>query len=158
LPQYGGFCPIFPAFRPLCTRMAYYTSLVSLRSAVFSVVASAAIAAVSSCSTLHESDLGANRGYNEFGASGYKPSFAGTKGKAAAAAASAKPLAKSSKRQAQYSPMVERTGTGVRVVQDFTTQARGKTAKANAAQVRAARTQQNTRISKNYNNENLLER
>ena len=116
------------------------------------------MATVTGCSTLHESDLGANRGYNEFGASGYKPSLVGTKGKAAAAAASAKPLAKSAKRTAQYSPMVERTATGVRVVQDFATQARGKSAKANAAQVRAARTQQNNRLTKTYNNENLLDR
>ena len=119
-------------------------------------LAAAGLMVLGACSTLHESDLGANRGYNEFGASGYKPSLAGPKGKAAAGIS--KPLAKAPNRKAQYSPMVERTATGVKVVQDFTTQARGKNAKVNAAQVRASRTQQNSRISKTYNNDNLLDR
>ncbi len=118
-------------------------------------VAAAGLSLLGACSTLHESDLGANRGYNEFGTSGYKPSLAGPRGKTPGVS---KPLAKSPNRKAQYSPMVERTATGVKVVQDFTTQARGKNAKANAAQVRANRTQQNTRMSKTYNNDNLLNR
>lgn len=122
-------------------------------------VAAAGMALFGACSTLHESDLGASRGYNEFGTSGYKPSLAGSKGKAAVTAAGAsKTFAKSSNRKVQYSPMVERTATGVRVVQDFTTQARGKSAKDNATQIRAARTQQNARMSKVYNNDNLLNR
>ena len=117
-----------------------------------------AAALLGACSTLHESDMGANRGYNEFGTSSYKPSLVGTKGKAAAAAASSKALAKAPNRQTKYTPMVERTATGVRIVKDFTTQARGKNTKANADQVRANRAAQNSRISKSYNNDNLLDR
>ncbi len=132
--------------------MRYVVSLSFLRTGAMAALLMAVVA-LGACSTLHESDLGANRGYNEFGTSAYKPSLSGPKGKAAAGS---KPLAKTSNRKVQYSPMVERTATGVKVVQDFTTQARGKTAKSNAAQVRANRTQQNTRISKTYNNDNLL--
>ena len=118
----------------------------------------AGMALLGACSTLHESDLGANRGYNEFDTSGYKPSLAGTKGKTSATAGISKPYAKTLSRKTQYTPMVERTATGVKVVQDFTTRARNKTAKVNADQVRASRAQQNTRLTKTYNNDNLLNR
>lgn len=139
--------------------MRHVFSLTSLRSVTTAVLTAAGLMLLGACSTLHESDLGANRGYNEFGTSGYKPSLASPRNKATAGAAGAsKPLAKTATRKTQYSPMVERTATGVRVVQDFTTQARGKTAKANAAQVRANRAQQNAKMSKNYNNDNLLNR
>lgn len=138
--------------------MRYFFTWGSLRSIAVAAAVSSAVAVLASCSTLHESDTGANRGYNEFGTSSYKPSLVGTKGKAAAAAASSKALAKGPNRQTKYTPMVERTATGVRTVKDFTTQARGKNTKANADQVRANRAAQNSRISKSYNNENLLDR
>ena len=138
--------------------MRYFSALNSLRSVAWAVAVSGALTLLGACSTLHESDLGASRGYNEFGASGYKPSLVGTKGKAVAAPSASKAFSKSTNRQAKYTPMVERTATGVQVVKDFTTQARSKNAKTNAAQVRANRAAQNTRISKTYNNDNLLDR
>ena len=105
------------------------------------------------CATAHESDLGANRGYNDLnpGMPAYKPSLASP------SAAPRASTVNSAKRQ-QYTPMVERTATGVRVVKDFSTQARSKSARANAAQTRAARSQQNSRMAKAYNDENLLTR
>ncbi len=136
--------------------MADFAALFRIRALSKSVVIIAAVGLASACSTLHEADLGANRGYNELGGPAYKPSLASPKGKKPAA--DSKPLAKTSSRKTQYSPMVERTATGVRVVKDFTTQARSKSAKTNAAQARATRAQQNNKISKSYNNENLLER
>lgn len=105
-----------------------------------------------SCATAHESDLGANRGYNDLnpGMPAYKPSLASP-----TAVPRASGLAK---HQPQYSPMVERTATGVKVVKDYSAQARSKSARANASQVRAARSQQNSRMAKAYNDENLLTR
>jgi uncharacterized lipoprotein len=135
--------------------MADFAALLRIRALSKSVILIAAVGLASACSTLHEADLGANRGYNELGGPAYKPSLSSPKGKTSA---DSKPLAKAPNRKAQYSPMVERTATGVRVVQDFTTQARSKSAKTNAAQARATRAQQNNKISKSYNNDNLLNR
>ena len=132
--------------------MAHFAAAISsfrLRSAV--LVGLLALGAA--CSTLHEADLAANRGYNEFGTPAYKPKLA-TNAKSAPAARN---VSRVPKRNTQYSPMVARTATGVRVVQDFSTQAK-KNTKPTSAQARAARTQQNTKLTKSYNSENLLNR
>ena len=67
-------------------------------------------------------------------------------------------LASQPRRQTNYSPMVDRTSTGVRSTQDFSSQARTKQQRDNAAAVKAYRTQQNTRMARAYNNNNLLTR
>ncbi len=101
-----------------------------------------------SCSTLHETDLGADRGYGEGMAPAYKPSLS-----------SPNALSRNGKKgEPNYTPMIERTATGVRAVKDFSSQARNKSANDNASQTRAARAQQNSKMAKAYNDNNLLTR
>lgn len=58
----------------------------------------------------------------------------------------------------QYSAMVERTATGVRTTQDYSSQSRTKQQRDNAAAVKAYRADKNTRMARAYNNNNLLTR
>ncbi len=142
--------------------------------------------AVSACSTANESDTGANQDYSDDEASARPtlPMPVATESEAAPVVASKpkpvvkrKPaprpvvratprpspktierLASQPRKQVQYTPMVDRTATGVRTVQDFSSQARTKQQRENAAAVRTYRTQQNTRMARAYNNNNLLTR
>lgn len=101
-----------------------------------------------SCSTLHETDLGADRGYGDGMAPAYKPSLS-----------SPNALSRNGKKgEPAYTPMIERTATGVRAVKDFSSQARNKSTTDNASQTRAARAQQNSKMAKAYNDNNLLTR
>ncbi len=163
--------PTFPAF-----------SIRRLRT-LFLTAATAVLLAA--CSTANESDVGANQDYNDpdAEASGRPtlpmpvatPAPAPTKPKPVVikrkpaprpvARATPKPsprtierLAAQPRRQTQYSGMVDRTSTGVRSTQDFSSQARTKLQRDNAAAVKTYRTQQNTRMARAYNNNNLLTR
>ncbi|MBC7448449.1 MAG: hypothetical protein H7330_10355 [Hymenobacteraceae bacterium] len=143
--------------------------------------------AMAACSTANEADTGTNQNYADDEATSRPtlpmpvatptPAAASKKAKAVAvkprrrvaprpvARAVPKPspktierLATQPRRQAQYSPMVERTSTGVRTTQDFSAQARSKQQRDNAAAVKTYKTQQNTRMARAYNNNNLLTR
>lgn len=120
------------------------------------------VALAAACSTLHEADLAAGRGYNEFGSPAYKPSLASPNATAKNARHPAEAANRTVARlpsKAQYSPMVERTVTGVKVVQGFSPQAAKDRPKSNSAQAtQAARMQQNTKLTKSYNAGNLLDR
>lgn len=117
------------------------------------------VALGASCSTLHEADMAANRGYNEFGTPAYKPSLSSPKATAKTKAATTSRTVARIPSKTQYSPMVERTVTGVKVVQGFSPQAAKTKPKSNSAQAsQAARTQQNTKLTKAYNAGNLLDR
>lgn len=67
-------------------------------------------------------------------------------------------LAAQPRKLPNYSPMVDRTASGVRVVKDFSSQAMTKAQRDNAAAVKAYRAQQNTKMARAYNNNNLLTR
>lgn len=67
-------------------------------------------------------------------------------------------LAAQPRKLPNYSPMVDRTASGVRVVKDFSSQANSKAQRDNAAAVKAYRTQQNAKMARAYNNNNLLTR
>jgi hypothetical protein len=139
--------------------------------------------ALGACSTANEGDIGANQDYGDDEASA-RPTLPMPVAEPAPVAAKPKPvvakrkpaprpvarttprpspktierLASQPRKQVQYTPMVDRTATGVRTVQDFSSQARTKQQRENAAAVRTYRTQQNTRMARAYNNNNLLTR
>ena len=151
-----------------------------LRSLLMSGVMALLLAA---CSTANEKDVGANQDYADPDEVTSRPTLPTPIAKPAPATprpVAAKPrraaprpvaraaprpsprtierLAAQPRRQTQYSPMVERTSTGVRTTQDFSSQARTKQQRDNAAAVKTYRTQQNTRMARAYNNNNLLTR
>jgi hypothetical protein len=148
---------------------------------------SAAVALLlTACSTANETDRGANQDYVDDDGSGARPTLPmpaapptiipAAKPKPAVVAKrrpTQRPLARVAprptpktierlaaqpRRQAQYSPMVERTATGVRTTQDYSAQYRTKQQRDNAATVKAYRADKNTRMARAYNNNNLLTR
>jgi type IV secretory pathway VirB10-like protein len=142
---------------------------------------------LAACATSNESDSGANQDYadDEATARPTLPMPAGTEPEPAVEAAKSKPkvaarpkprprpvarkpvqpsprtierLAAAPRRETQYTKMVDRTSTGVRSTQDFSSQARTKQQRDNAAAVKAYRAEKNTRMARAYNNNNLLTR
>lgn len=153
-----------------------------LRALLFSGVAALLLTA---CTTANEHDTGANQTYVDPDAAAARPTLPGpavapapvprkprvvaakprrvTARTAARTASTPSPrsierIAGQSRQTVQYSPMVERTSTGVRTTKGFSEQARSKQQRDNAAAVKTYKTQQNARMARAYNNNNLLTR
>ena len=149
------------------------------------LLSSAVAILLAACSTANESDVGANQDYVDPDEGGARPTLPAPVVRTGPTAPKPRPVAVKPRRpaprpvarvapkpspktierlaaqprlQTQYSPMVERTSTGVRTTQDFSSQARTKQQRDNAAAVKTYRTQQNTRMARAYNNNNLLTR
>ena len=150
-----------------------------------SLLLSGAVALLAACSTANEADTGANQDYVDDEPTA-RPTLPMPVVSPTPTAPAAKPkpvvvkrrpaprptprpipkpspktierLAAAPRRQTQYSGMVERTSTGVRTTQDFSSQARSKQQRDNAAAVKTYRTEKNTRMARAYNNNNLLTR